>query len=218
MAQTSALAKIIDPPADPVQLFKHLLETVAQGKPDGSVQDMNLATIDDEFGVLNRTVLYRGLSSENYVFYITHRYTRNCKNLQANAKASITFYLPLVKDIDGKDTTWQVRLIGATAVELPDSEMDALWAKEDLPAKIRGHVFPCGEPVDYDQQKAKHDNFLKEHLSSGQPIARPASYTGWKFQPQRWDFLKVGQGLIADRVQYRLQSNGKWALPSHVAT
>ncbi|XP_002023630.2 uncharacterized protein LOC6598597 [Drosophila persimilis] len=218
MAQTSALAKIIDPPIDPVQMFKHLLETVDQGKPDGSFKEMNLATIDNEFGVLNRTVVYRGLSSDNYVFYITHRYTRNCKNLQANPKASITFYLPLVKDdAGGKDTTWQVRLIGATAVELPESEMDALWDKEDLPAKIRGHVFPCGEPVDYDQLKLKHDTFLREHLTSGKPIERPASYTGWKFQPQRWDFLKVGQGLIADRFQYRLQSNGKWE-SMHVST
>ncbi|SPP86893.1 pyridoxine/pyridoxamine 5'-phosphate oxidase [Drosophila guanche] len=218
MAQTSALAKISDPPIDPVQLFKHLIETAGQGKP---FIEMNLATIDEEFGVLNRTVVYRGLSSDNHVFYITHRYTRNCKNLQANPKACLTFYLPLVKNVDGMDKetldSWQVRLIGATAVELPESEMDALWAKEDLPAKIRGHVFPCGEPVDYEQQKAKHDGFLNEHLSTGRAIERPATYTGWKFQPQLWDFLKVGQGQIADRVQYRLQSNGKWQ-SMHVAT
>ncbi|EDV46851.2 uncharacterized protein Dere_GG17971 [Drosophila erecta] len=111
--------------------------------------------------------------------------------------------------------TWQVRLIGATAVELPQGEMDALWAKENLAAQIRGHICPCGEPINHDDLKAKHDQFLRDHR--GKSIERPASYTAWKFQPQRWDFLKVGLDQIADRVQYRLQTDGKWQ-SMHVST
>ncbi|XP_017056258.1 pyridoxine/pyridoxamine 5'-phosphate oxidase [Drosophila ficusphila] len=212
---TSALAKIEDFPADPVEFFKEILQAAAKEHPEGFIQEMNLATLDEEYGVLNRTVLYRGLTPDNFVFYITHRYTRNFKNLQANPKVCITFYMPEVKDKTGKGSSWQVRLIGATAVELPDSEMDALWAKENLAAQIRGHICPCGVPVNYDELKAKHDLFLKEH--SGKPIERPKTYTAWKFQPQRWDFLKVGINEIADRVQYRLQSDGKWE-SMHVAT
>ncbi|XP_016975303.2 pyridoxine/pyridoxamine 5'-phosphate oxidase [Drosophila rhopaloa] len=212
---SSALAKIEDFPSDPVEFFKEILQAAAKGHPDGFLQEMNLATVDEEYGVLNRTVLYRGLTPDNFVFYITHRYTRNFKNLQANSKACVTFYMPDVKDTTGKDSSWQVRLIGATAVELPQTEMDALWAKESLAAQIRGHICPCGEPINYDELKARHDRFLQEH--NGKSIARPASYTAWKFQPQRWDFLKVGLNEIADRVQYRLQDNGKWE-SMHVAT
>ncbi|KAH8409235.1 hypothetical protein KR009_011102 [Drosophila setifemur] len=214
---TSALAKIADFPAEPVEMFKQVLQAAARGQPEGSLQEMNLATVDEEFGVLNRTVLYRGLTPDNFVFYITHRYTRNFQNLQANPKAGITFYLPNVKDSHGGESTWQVRLLGARAVELPDSEMDVLWAKEDVVAQIRGHICPCGEPIIYDELKAKHDKFLQEHLDSGKPIERPASYTAWKFQPQRWDFLKVGAGQIADRVQYRLLATGQWE-SMHVST
>ncbi|EDW51299.1 pyridoxine/pyridoxamine 5'-phosphate oxidase [Drosophila sechellia] len=212
---TSSLAKIEDFPSDPVEFFKKILQEAAKGHPDGFVQEMNLATVDEEFGVLNRTVLYRGLTQDNCVFYITHRYVRNFKNLRANPKACITFYMPDVKDGAGNQNTWQVRLIGATAVELAQSEMDALWAKENLAAQIRGHICPCGEPINYDDLKAKHDQFLQDHR--GKSIERPASYTAWKFQPQRWDFLKVGLDQIADRVQYRLQKDGKWA-SMHVST
>lgn len=212
---TSSLAKIEDFPSDPVEFFKEILQEAAKGHPDGFIQEMNLATVDEEFGVLNRTVLYRGLTQDNCVFYITHRYVRNFKNLQANPKACITFYMPDVKDKAGNQNAWQVRLIGATAVELDQSEMDALWAKENLAAQIRGHICPCGEPINYDDLKAKHDQFLKDHR--GKSIERPASYTAWKFQPQRWDFLKVGLDQIADRVQYRLQKDGKWE-SMHVST
>ncbi|XP_017064389.1 pyridoxine/pyridoxamine 5'-phosphate oxidase [Drosophila eugracilis] len=212
---SSALAKIEDFPSDPVEFFKNILQAVTYEHPDGYMQEMNLATVDDEFGVLNRTVLYRGLTEDNCVYYITHRYTRNFKNLRVNPKACITFYLPTVKDKTGEQSTWQVRLIGATAVELPESAMDALWAKENLSAQIRGHICPCGEPINYDDLKAKHDQFLLEHKEKA--IERPASYTALKFQPQRWDFLKVGLEQIADRVQYRLQGNGKWE-SMHVST
>ncbi|EDX02267.1 pyridoxine/pyridoxamine 5'-phosphate oxidase [Drosophila yakuba] len=212
---TSSLAKIEDFPSDPVEFFKEILQEAAKGHPDGFMQEMNLATVDEEFGVLNRTVLYRGLTQDNCVFYITHRYVRNFKNLQANPKACITFYMPDVKDKAGIQNSWQVRLIGATAVELPQSETDALWAKENLAAQIRGHICPCGEPINYDDLKARHDQFLEDHR--GKPIEKPASYTAWKFQPQRWDFLKVGLDQIADRVQYRLQKDGKWE-SMHVST
>ncbi|XP_017089060.2 pyridoxine/pyridoxamine 5'-phosphate oxidase [Drosophila bipectinata] len=214
---TSALAKITNYPANPVDMFKQILQADAKSHPDSVVVDMNLATLDEEFGVLNRTVIYRGLTPDNYPFYITHRYTRNFKNLQANPKAGITFYMTNVQDNDYKEVTWQVRLIGAKAVELPDSEMDALWAKEELVSQIRGYICPCGEPINHDDLKAKHDKFLEEHLASGKALERPRSYTAFKFEPQRWDFLKVGRGEIADRVQYRLQDNGKWE-SMHVST
>ncbi|XP_020802131.1 uncharacterized protein LOC110179087 [Drosophila serrata] len=215
---TSKLAKIKNFPTNPVEFFKQLLQAATEGKPAGYLPEMNLATVDEEFGVLNRTVLYRGLTKDNFLYYITHSYTRNCKNLKANPnKAGITFYWTNVKDKQGRESNWQVRLIGATAVELPESELDAMWAKEDLAAKIRGHICPCGQPIDHDELKAKHDQFLQEHLASGKPIPRPDTYTAFKFEPQRWDFLNVAINEIADRVQYRLQANGQWE-SMHVST
>ncbi|XP_030378908.1 uncharacterized protein LOC115627394 [Scaptodrosophila lebanonensis] len=182
-------------------------------------QTMNLATVDDEYGVLNRTVIYRGLSNDNGIIYVTQRFTRNYKNLKANPKACFTFYWPkLMVPAEGAEPcVWQVRGLGATATELAESELDALWSEEVLATRIRALVFPCGEPVEYEELKAKHDECLRQHLSSGRPLERPDTYTAFKFQPERWDFLKAGVGAIADRVQYRRQDNGQW-LAMHVAT
>ncbi|XP_064555425.1 pyridoxine/pyridoxamine 5'-phosphate oxidase [Drosophila montana] len=214
----SSVARIVDYPDDPIELLKQLLDAVSKQQPD-SVQYMNLATIDDEFGVLNRTVLYRGLSNDKCIIYVTQRFTRNYKNINANTKCGITILLPQVvlPSPGQRPHTWQVRLIGATAVELPESELDALWSKEPLSAQIRDTIFPCGQPVDYDELKAKHDQFLKDHLEQGQSLQRPPTFTAFKFVAQRYDFLKVGVDQIADRVQYRRQENGQWEA-MHVST
>lgn len=170
--QSSAVAHIVDYPDEPAALFKQLIE--AAQKTDG-VLYMNLATIDEEFGVLNRTVVYRGLSEEDdCIIYVTQRFTRNYQNLKANPKCGITLFFPQLQlATETQPMTWQVRLIGAIAEELPESQLDAWWEKELLPGKIRDIIFPCGKPVEYNELKAKHDEFLKEHLASGQPLQRP---------------------------------------------
>lgn len=169
--QSSAVAHIVDYPDEPAVLFKQLIQAAL--KTDG-VLYMNLATIDEEFGVLNRTVIYRGLSEDDCIIYVTQRFTRNYQNLKANPKCGITLFFPQLQlATQARPKIWQVRLIGAVAEELPESQLAAWWETELLSSKIRDIVFPCGKPVEYDELKAKHDEFLKEHLASGQPLQRP---------------------------------------------
>lgn len=175
MEKQSSVARIVHYPDEPVTLFKQLIQAAKnQQKPD-EVSYMNLATIDDEFGVLNRTVVYRGLSEDDCIIYITQRFTRNYQNLTANARCGLTLFFPELQlaSQGTQPMTWQVRLIGAIAEELSESQLDAWWNMELLPAKIRDIVFPCGKPVDYAELKAKHDEFLKDHLASGKPLQRP---------------------------------------------
>ncbi|XP_017850643.1 pyridoxine/pyridoxamine 5'-phosphate oxidase [Drosophila busckii] len=215
---TSSMAFIANAPAEPALLLQQLLDGAQRSKSE--LQSMNLATLDAEFGVLNRTVLYRGLSADNCIVYITQRYTRNYKNIAANPKCGVTIYLPHVSLGQAEPpATWQVRLIGATAVELPDAELDAWWAKESLAAQIRNLIFPCGQPIDYEQQKQKHDAYLQKFLEDKQPLQRPPTYTAFKFKAQAWDFLKVGENQIADRLQYRqlATATGQWQ-SLHVST
>ncbi|XP_017870419.1 PREDICTED: pyridoxine/pyridoxamine 5'-phosphate oxidase [Drosophila arizonae] len=216
--EQSSVAHIVDYPDEPIDLLRQLLDAVKKLHPN-SQQYMNLATIDDEFAVLNRTVLYRGISADKCIIYVTQRFTRNYKNIKANAKCGVTILMPevILPSQGTMPSIWQVRLLGATAVELPESELDAWWNRELLSAKIRDIIFPCGQPVDYDELKAKHDQFLKEYRESGKPLQRPPTFTAFKFEAQRYDFLKVGVNQIADRVQYRRQANGKWEA-MHVST
>lgn len=170
----SSVSRIVDYPDEPTALLQQLLDAVRNHQPESQIY-MNLATIDDEFTVLNRTVLYRGISVDKCVIYATQRFTRNYKNIKANAKCAVTILMPVVS-LPSQGSTpflWQVRLLGATAVELPESELDAWWNRESLSAKIRDTIFPCGQPVDYDELKAKHDQFLKEYRASGKPLQRP---------------------------------------------
>ncbi|EDW04874.1 GH23180 [Drosophila grimshawi] len=212
----STLAHIVDYPNEPVTFLRQILHAVEE---PNFLQAMNLATVDKEFGVLNRTVLFRGLTEDDCVTYATQQFTRSCKNLKANNKCAITFLFPrvMLPSQGPRPLIWQVRLIGASAVQLPESELDLYWEKDELPAQIRAIIFRTGRPSNYEKLKEKHDRFLKDFMESGEPLHRPPTFTAFKIKSLRWDFLKIGMNQIADRLQYRLQDDCQWEV-MHVSS
>lgn len=127
--------------------------------------NFSVHSFNSEFGALNRTVIYRGLTKDNAIIIVTERNTRKYKNLQENHKVGLTFYFPEVQP-NGPDCgteTWQVRLIDATAVELKEEQIKELWNQEALFSKIRSHICECGAPVDPVELKQKHDQLLLDY-------------------------------------------------------
>lgn len=56
----------------------------------------------------------------------------------------------------------QVRVIG-TVAELSESEIVEFYKDEPLFARIRSKICRCGEEVDWNELKAKHDQVLKDY-------------------------------------------------------
>lgn len=71
--------------------------------------------------MLNRTVIYRGLLEDSWIYFVTERNSRKYQNLKENPKCGLTmlFHPDANKESQGDDLpqTWQVRLLGAEAVE-----------------------------------------------------------------------------------------------------
>lgn len=57
---------------------------------------------------------------------------------------------------------FQVRVIGDVS-ELSESEIAEYYKQEPLFAKIRSKICRCGEEVNWDELKAKHDQVLKDY-------------------------------------------------------
>ncbi|XP_055842691.1 uncharacterized protein LOC129909639 [Episyrphus balteatus] len=106
MEQLSRMAFIENQPEDPVELFSNLITAYKTTNPEIPFIPMNIATIDDEFGVLNRSVVYRGLE-DGHIIFVTEKNTVKYANLIKDPRTSITFLFEKI-EWNGVNSIWQV--------------------------------------------------------------------------------------------------------------
>lgn len=198
--QTYQLVKIQCPPTNPLLMFKTII-----GRLDQNFIAMNLATVDKEFGVLNRSVIYRGLIDDSHICFVTERNSRKYENLKENPKLGLTMLFSIQNYAEKEEftETWQIRLIDAEAVELDDGVIERLWQEEPLFAKIRSHICECGRPNDHKELERKCNEMYERYQKECKEPEQTKSYTAFKIIPKRWDFYKGEPNKIADRVQYK---------------
>ncbi|XP_073833844.1 pyridoxine/pyridoxamine 5'-phosphate oxidase [Musca autumnalis] len=204
------LAHIKNFPPNPIQMFKSILERVKAPH----IFPMNLATLDNEFGVLNRTVIYRGLLDDSWICFVTERNSRKYQNLKENPKLGLTIlFHPDARKVETKEIlpeTWQIRLLNAEAVELNDDQLKVLWQQEPLLAKIRSHICSCGKPNSTEELESRFEEQLAIMDREKREPEQTKSYTAFKIIPKYWDFYMSEPDAIADRVQYKQLESGEW--------
>ncbi|XP_073833852.1 pyridoxine/pyridoxamine 5'-phosphate oxidase-like [Musca autumnalis] len=201
------LARIRDYPSNPLQMFRNILECVNTK----SIIPMNLATLDNEFGVLNRTVVYRGLLDDSWIWFATERNSRKYQNLKDNPKLALTILLQNVEMEKDLPQTWQIRLLSAEAEEVNDDEqLKVFWKQEPLFQKIRSHICVCGKPSNLDELDAKFKEQLAIMDKEKREPEMTKTYTAFKIIPKHWDFYMAEPNAIGDRVQYKQLENGEW--------
>lgn len=65
----------------------------------------------------------------------------------------------------------QVRVMG-TVTEMSDSEIAEFYKDEPLWGKIRSKICRCGEKVDWDELKTRHDQVLHDYLDRKETLPR----------------------------------------------
>ncbi|XP_055914158.1 uncharacterized protein LOC129947568 [Eupeodes corollae] len=203
-------------PKDPVEMFSNILKAYKTAKPEELFIPMSISTIDDEFGTLNRTIVYRGLVDGDVIF-VSERNSVKYANLIKDPRIAACFLL-CMKDQNGIDVVWQIRIMGK-AVELPENQIANLYTEEPVYAKIRNRINVSGKPVNFAEQKAAFDKLLKQYEDGQDSLPQTNSYTAFKIVPTVWDFYKSEPNSIADRVQYRKgkSNDEKWSV-MHVAS
>ncbi|XP_075157574.1 pyridoxine/pyridoxamine 5'-phosphate oxidase [Haematobia irritans] len=204
------LAKIKYSPNDPIEMLKYVLNRV-QAPPSFP---MNVATIDKEFGILARTVMYRGILDNSSISFVTERNTRKYPNLKDNPKLGVTILISNDVKQEGSDhvvpETWQIRLLDAEAVEVDDEQLRRFWNEEPLFAKIRSQICECGKPNTPEDLERRFQTALSMVERGNNEPQKTETYTAFKIVPKRWDFYKSEPNAIADRLQYKQLENGKW--------
>ncbi|XP_055842689.1 pyridoxine/pyridoxamine 5'-phosphate oxidase-like [Episyrphus balteatus] len=202
---------------DPVQMFSQILEAFENSKPNKTMPSpINIATFDDEFGALNRTVNYRGLTVDKHITIVTQKDSRKYANIMKDPRVTVTFYLE-IPNTKGQIAQWQIRLFGK-AIELSPGEISNLWNEETVFAKIRSRICDCGKPIEYLKLKETHDTILKAYENGEDSLPQTELFTAFKVVPSIWDFYKSDPNCIGDRIQYRKDESDstKW-IKMHVA-
>uniref|UniRef100_A0A336M3W0 pyridoxal 5'-phosphate synthase n=1 Tax=Culicoides sonorensis TaxID=179676 RepID=A0A336M3W0_CULSO len=207
--QISSLCKIENPPPHPMTMFKEYLDE-AEHYLKETYGVLNLATANSKGEVLNRTVVLRG-HDEDGIIFVTERNSRKYLDIQENNRVAATFLWMYHKKDDPEITTHQIRFTG-TATELTPSQIQTFYKSEPIYYKIRSAICECGKPVNWDELKSKHDEVLGNYLDGKETLEKMnGTYTAIHIKAETVDFYhSKGLNVIADRVVYRRDSEGKW--------
>ncbi|XP_031627842.1 uncharacterized protein LOC116343760 [Contarinia nasturtii] len=210
--ETSGLSFIANPPENPMQLFQTWHnEAKTNSDPNLFIDTMTIAGMDDVDVLLNRNVILRK-HDDNGLIFVTERNTKKYKDFVKNPAVAAVFLW--IYMIEGTVVSRQVRVTG-TVSELRESEIAEFYSEESVFAKIRSKICRCGEKVDWNELKAKHDQVLQDFLSGNDTLPQTDTYTAMRITPTKMDFYFARRDEIADRIKYTLE-NEKW-IKYHVA-
>ncbi|XP_055298077.1 pyridoxine/pyridoxamine 5'-phosphate oxidase 2 isoform X2 [Sitodiplosis mosellana] len=211
--ETSGLSFITNVPENPMQIFANWHnEANEHSDPNLFLDTMTIAGLSDTDDLLNRNVILRK-HDDNGLIFVTERNTMKFKDFVKNPSVAAVFLW--IYMINGTAVTRQVRVLGKVA-ELSELEIAEFYKEEPLFARIRSKICRCGEPVDWNDLKAKHDLTLKDYQDGKDTLPQRDTYTAMRIIPQKFDFYHARRHEIADRVKYTLE-DGKW-INYHIAT
>jgi len=182
--------------AEAMQRFDELFE---EGKHVGLAEPtaMTLATADPDGRPSSRTVLLKGRDPRGFVFY-TNQHSRKGQQLDANAQAAICFYWPPLAR--------QVAIEG-TVETVSDQEADEYWATRPRESQLGGWASLQSQPLPSRQElEARFAAYSAQY--AGQPVPRPAHWSGYRLIPQRIEIWESRPHRLHHRVCYVLGEAG----------
>lgn len=174
-------------------------EALAAGEPDRTA--MLLATVGTDGYPSARTVLLKAHDARGFVFY-THLDGRKGRELQANQCAALLFYWPRVRN------AVQVRVEGDVEI-VSDAEADAYFASRPRGSQVGAWASQQSETLESREQFETRLTEVEARFA-GQPIPRPARWTGFRIKPRAVEFWYGAQFRLHERWLYEVDAQGGW--------
>lgn len=159
---------------------------------------MSLATVGADGQPSVRTVLLKAFDARGFVFY-TNKRSRKAGQIESNHRAALCFFWqPLMQ---------QVLVEGRTA-DLEDAEADSYWVTRPRISQIGAWA---SSQSDILTERAELDRRYTEFEKkfAGNPVPRPAHWSGYRLTPQLIEFWTSRPGRLHERERYFLQ-DGAW--------
>lgn len=198
--QLAALTKdSIDP--NPIRQFQTWsAEVRAQGVPEQDVISMTLATAAKDGQPSARVVLLKSFDERGFVFYTNYQ-SRKGRDLTENPRASLLFYWSQL---------WrQVRIEGLVE-KISGAESEEYFQSRPVGSKLGAWASNQSEVVA--SRAVLEDRFAESQERFGEDVPTPEHWGGYRLRPNSIEFWQGRDNRLHDRLRYRLQDDGSWAI------
>jgi pyridoxamine 5'-phosphate oxidase len=160
---------------------------------------MTLATADADGDPSARMVLLKGIDNGGFVFF-TNYLSRKARDMAANPRAELVFYW--------NELSRQVRVHGSVAKVSREASEEYFRTRPFLArlgAVASQQSAELAARADLEQRMS-----LLEAQHEGADVPLPDHWGGYRLTPDRVGFWQGRLNRLHDRLQYRLNSEGKW--------
>jgi len=185
---------------DPFRQFEQWFQEAEAAKlPEPNAMICSLANRSGEPS--SRTVLLKGLDGSGFVFYSNYE-SRKGRELAENPRASLLF--PWIAQ------ERQVIVEGSVA-RLSREESDAYFHSRPHASQLAAWASPQSSVI-VGRNVLEEAFKTLEKKYAGQEIPMPPYWGGYRVKPDSVEFWQGRHGRLHDRLRYRREQNGDWAV------
>jgi pyridoxamine 5'-phosphate oxidase len=185
---------------DPFRQFEQWFQEAEAAKiPEPNAMICSLA--DRNGHPSSRTVLLKGLDGRGFVFFSNYE-SRKGRTLAENPRASLLFpWITLERQV----------IVEGGVTKLSREESDAYFHSRPQASQLATWASPQSAVI---AGRSVLDEALKtlEKKYVGQEVPMPPYWGGYRVQPDTVEFWQGRHGRLHDRLRYRREQNGAWAI------
>ncbi len=189
--------------AEALSTFAALFEEAKASPAELEANAMTVATATPEGRPSARTVLLKAFDARGFVFY-THLDSHKGRELAANPRVALLFLWRSLREAG-----IQVRVEGmAEAVDA--AEADTYFASRPRPSQIGAWASHQSATL---ASREEFERYIAETEArfEGQPVPRPAGWSGYRVVPQALEFWYGAQFRLHERWRYERDAGGAWS-------
>lgn len=157
---------------------------------------MVVSTVSPSGAPSSRTVLLKSFDADGFVFYTNYE-SRKGRDIDGEPRVSVLFvWLPLHR---------QIRIDG-TAHRVSESESGAYFASRPVDAQIGALASPQSTVIP--SRRWLEDRVEELRASTPLPIARPATWGGYRVEPSSFEFWQGRPNRLHDRIRFEPSESG----------